>query len=293
MSQNYYSAMKVLVIGGSRFVGPLVIKNLLKNGHSISVFNRGTIQTKYPKGVTFIKGDRDKGFGEIKEKFDAVIDMCAYSGKQTEKALNELKFDYFLNFGTVACYEKTEIFPITEDYKVGIWPGWGDYNKGKAECEKVLAKSGKKYASIRPVYIMGPKNYCDRENFIYSRIKNGKPLTLPVNGQGVAQFVFVDEVAKIITRLTEKKIVGIFNVCGDQMISINGLVQEMGKIVGKKPIVKYDPDNTGDNFKEDEFPFDNDTIIEDNSRIKKLGFKFIPLIKGLKRDYEAYYKKTI
>ena len=283
--------MKILIIGGSRFVGPILVEMLLKHKHQITVFNRGTLQTKYPKTVKFVQGDRDKGFG-LKEKYDAVIDMCAYSGKQTQKAIKELKFDYFLNFGTVAAYKRTEIFPITEEFPIGIWPGWGDYNRGKAECEKILAKSKIKYCSIRPVYILGPKNYCDRENFIYSRIKKGESLSLPVNGLGVVQFVFVDEVANIIVELTEKKILGTYNVNGDDIISVVGLVQEMAKIVGKKPIIKYDPHNTGDNFDENKFPFDNDTIIQSNEKIKRLGFKFKSLIEGLKKDYKNYYKAT-
>ncbi|KKT58461.1 MAG: NAD-dependent epimerase/dehydratase [Candidatus Gottesmanbacteria bacterium GW2011_GWA1_44_24b] len=122
--------MKILIIGGSRFVGPHLVKLLIARKHTITVFNRGVISTKYPKGVTFIKGDRDKGF-YVKEKFDAVIDTCAYVGSQTSRAIKELKFDYFLNFGTVASYQKTEIFPLTEESPIGDWPSFGDYNKAR------------------------------------------------------------------------------------------------------------------------------------------------------------------
>ncbi len=284
--------MKILIIGGSRFVGPFVVKLLLKNRHNLTIFNRGTIKTKYPARVRYIQGDRDKGFG-IKERFDVVIDMCAYTGKQTERALKELRFDYFLDFSTIAAYEKTELFPITEDYPIGNWPSWGEYNKGKAQCEMVLAKSNIKYASIRPTYILGPKNYCDRENFIYSRIKKNLPLILPGNGLGVVQFVFVDEVAQVIANLAEKKITGNYNVVGDQAITLYGLVQEMAKIVNKKPIIKFNPKAIGDNYKEEEFPFDNENFIASNAKIKKLGFKFKPLVEGLRKDYNSFYRKTI
>jgi nucleoside-diphosphate-sugar epimerase len=284
--------MKILIIGGSRFVGPLVVKLLLKNRHNLTIFNRGTIETKYPAGVRYIQGDRDKGFG-IKERFDVVIDMCAYTGKQTERVLKELKFDYFLDFSTIAAYKKTELFPITEDYPIGDWPSWGEYNKGKAQCEMVLAKSNIKYASIRPTYILGPKNYCDRENFIYSRIKKSLPLILPGNGLGVVQFVFVDEVAQIIANLAEKKITGNYNVVGDQAITLYGLVQEMAKIVNKKPIIKFNPKAIGDNYKEEEFPFDNENFIASNAKVKKLGFSFRPLVEGLRKDYKNFYKDTI
>ena len=284
--------MKVLIIGGSRFVGPHVISLLLKNKHKITVFNRGGISSKYPSEVCFIKGDREQGFN-LDEKFDAVIDTCAYVGSQTKKAIESLKFDYFLHFGTVAAYKKTEIFPLTEESSIGDWPSFGEYDKGKVECEQVLVKSGIKYGIIRPAYILGPKNYCDRENFIYSRIKKGISLVLPGNGLGVAQFVFVDEVARVIVTLAENKIRGAFNVAGNEEITLVGLVKEMGKIVGKKPIITFNPKAIGSKFKEEEFPFDNENLIVSNDKIKKNGIDFVPLIEGLKRDYENFYKNTI
>lgn len=285
--------MNILIVGGSRFVGPLIIDILCRHKHKITVFNRGTLKEKYPKNVAFIQGDRNKGFN-IKERFDAIVDMCAYTGDQTKRVLDELKFDYLIHFSTIAAYKKTKIFPISEDFKIGIWPEWGSYNRGKVECEKVLSKSKVKYGTIRPVYILGPKNYCDRENFIYSRIKKGQPLLLPGNGQGIAQFVFVDEVAKIIVMLVEKTITGAFNVSGNEIISLTGLVEEMGKIVGKKPIIKFNPNNIGANFNESEFPFDNESFVVSNEKIKKiLNFKFISLLTGLHRDYKSYYQKII
>jgi len=219
--------------------------------------------------------------------------MCAYTGKQTKSAITNLKFDYFLHFSTVAAYKKTEIFPLIEVSIIGDWPSFGDYNKGKVECERILAKSGINYGLIRPAYILGPKNYCDRENFIYSRIKNGKTLTLPGNGLGVTQFVFADEVARAIAVLAEGKVQGAFNIAGNEAITLVGLVGEMGKIVGKEPIIAFNPNATGLNFKEEEFPFDNENLIVSNRKIRKLGIKFMPLIEGLKRDYQNFYKATI
>ncbi|OIP86400.1 hypothetical protein AUK04_00740 [Candidatus Roizmanbacteria bacterium CG2_30_33_16] len=285
--------MKILIIGGSRFVGPHVVSLLLRKKHKLTVFNRGGISSKYPQEVRFVKGDRGQGFDKLKEKFDIVIDTCAYVGSQTKKAIEDLKFDYFLHFGTVAAYKKTEIFPLTEESPIGDWPSFGDYGKGKVECEKVLAKSGINYGIIRPAYILGPKNYCDRENFIYSRIKKGIPLVLPGNGLGVAQFVFVDEVARAIVTLAENRIRGAFNVAGNESITLVGLVEEMGKIVGKKPIITLNPKAIGKNFREEEFPFDNENLIVSNNKIKKYGIDFIPLIEGLKRDYKNFYKNTI
>lgn len=282
----------VLIIGGSRFVGPLLIEKLLRAGHDVTVFNRGRIPQVYPNEARFIKGDRNNGFS-FSERFDAVIDMCAYSGAQTKHALDELKFDFFVHVSTAAVYRKAEVFPLTEDSPIGLWSPWDSYNKGKVECESVLKKSGVKYASIRPVYILGPKNYCNREQFIYSRIKSGLPIVLPGNGQALVQFVFAKEVAETLASFVEKQIEGVFNCAGSEVITLKGLVKEMGEIMGIRPVVKYNPAADGENFDISEFPFANESLILSNEKIKRLGVKFAPLPRELKKDYENYYRHVI
>ena len=284
--------MEILIIGGSRFLGPILIEQLLKNGHSLSVFNRGTIKSEYTSGVHFIKGDRNGSFN-IDDHFDVVIDTCAYTGIHTKKTLDDLDFDFFLHIGTVASYKRTELFPLTESSEIGEWPLWGDYNKGKVECENVLEKSGVKYASLRPVYILGPNNYVDREHFIYSCIKRGVPLRLPGNGQALVQFVFCKDVVDSIVLIAENKDIGAFNCAGDEVITLIGLVQSMGKIAGKSPKIEFNPEADGVHFDESEFPFANENMVCSNEKIKKAGIGFTPLITGLKADYQHHYKKSI
>jgi len=284
--------MKILIIGGSRFVGPIIISKLIKRGHEIMVFNRGRVKSNYDEKVKFIRGDRKEGFN-IKDHFDVVIDTCSYKGTHIQKAIDKLSFDYYVNFGTAASYKKTELFPLTEDSPLGDWPVWGEYNRGKVECEQVLRKSGIKFSTIRPVYILGSNNYVDRENFIYSRIKNKTPLILPGNGQAPIQFVFAEDVANSIVYLAENKIEGEFNCCCDEVITLKGLVEEMGKIVGVEPVIKYNLDADGEKYDENEFPFANENFFCTNKKLKDSGIKFTNLIEGLKKDYENYYKKII
>lgn len=281
--------MEILIIGGSRFVGPLLIEKLLSKNHRITVFNRGTHNIG-SKSITKIAGDRNDGF-EIDDEFDVVVDMCAYNGKHTSAAIGQLKFDFFVHMGTGAAYKKTKKFPLTEESPLGDWPVWGDYNKGKVECEKVLASSNVRYATVRPVYILGPNNYCDREHFIYSRIKTGSEILIPGNGNAEVQFVFAKDVAESIALIIEKKAVGAFNCACSESITLNGLVEEMGRIVGKPPRIKLRPEKDGANFSESEFPFANETFLCANEKLKTLGIKFTPLIAGLEEDYRTYYGK--
>lgn len=273
-------------------MGPYVIGKLLQGGHNVTVFNRGHIQQAYSNKVRFIKGDRNNGF-TFSERFDTVIDMCAYNGAETKRAMDELKFGFFIHMSTAAVYRKSEVFPLTEESPIGPWLLWGGNNKGKVGCEEALKKSGVKYASIRPVYILGPKNYCDREHFIYSHIKSRLPIVLPGNGQALVQFVFAKEVATTLTLLAEKQIEGVFNCAGNEVITLGGLVREMGEIIGISPVIKYNPATDGEKFDISEFPFANENSIVSNEKIKGLGIKFVPLFEELRRDYENHYRYVI
>ena len=283
---------KILVIGGSRFVGPALIQKLSAGNFDITVLNRGLIHSDYPAGVRFIKGDRNTGFN-IQEHFDIVIDMCAYAGVHTKRALEELRFDFFVHMSTAAVYKKTEIFPLTEESPIGEWPLWGDYNKGKVECERVLAASKIKFAAIRPVYILGPNNYCDRERFIYSKIKRGDPIILPGNGEALVQFVFAEDVAKSIALIADKQLAGVFNCAGDKAVTLKGLVEEMGRIMELKPKLRYNPKTDGGQFDIAEFPFANANLLCDNAKLKNMGVVFTSLQTGLQEDYESYYRHVI
>ena len=282
--------MKILVIGGSRFVGPILVQLLIDNNHAVTLFNRGKVTKNYPEGVEFIQGDRDDGFAEVTEHYDTVIDMCAYNGLQTKTALDQLSYDHFIHFGSVASYKKAEVFPLTEESETGYWPFMGEYSKGKVECEEVLAASDKHYATIRPDYILGPDNYIARESFIYDRIDSGTPLVLPGNGQAICQFVFATDVAAILVKIAEGQLTGAFNCSGDEMITFKGLVEQMAALVGKEPIIRYNAATDGEKHNEDEFPFANENMISSNQKLKALGFSFTPLFEGLKKDFEGHYK---
>jgi 2'-hydroxyisoflavone reductase len=285
--------MKILIVGGSRFVGPLVIEALLKRKHKLTVFNRGRIRARYDKEIVFIKGDRDKDLKKIQEHFEVVIDMCAYTGSQTRKAIENLSFDFYINFGTAASYRKTEIFPLRESSPLGRWPLWGEYNSGKVDCERVLKKSKIEFATIRPVYILGARNYINRENFIYSKIRKGETITIPGNGQAVVQFTFAQDVANVLLFLAENKLTGTFNCAGDDLVTLQGLVEIMAKIVGRKARIAFNSEADGGNYKIEEFPFANENFMISNIKLEKVGFKFLSLEKTLRLQYKEFYEEEI
>ncbi len=281
---------KVLIIGGTRFIGPALIEALLRHGnYSVTAFNRGITHKTMPSGVWHVQGDRKNGFN-IDERFDAVIDLCAYTGEDTKRALSELTCGFFIHMSTAVVYKKPEIFPVDETAPLGFWPLWGEYNEGKVECEEVIQKSDVSYASVRPVYILGPKNYCERESFIYSRLKQDEPIILPGDGNAKIQFVFAREVAASLLFILEKRAKGCYNIAGDDVPTLRGLVEMMARVSGFRPRIRHDFLAGGERFNPQEFPFANESLWVKTDKIKSLGMSFAPLEKSLKEDYETYYK---
>ena len=70
--------MRILVIGGTRFVGRHLVEEALRRGHAVTLFNRGKNSSIFPN-VENLLGDRDKDVSVLKGKtFDAVVDTCGY-----------------------------------------------------------------------------------------------------------------------------------------------------------------------------------------------------------------------
>lgn len=283
--------MNILVVGGSRFVGPLLVQTLALHKHNVTAFNRGTREITWPEGVRVVIGDRTQGF-PLKETFDVVVDTCAYKPEHIERLFTDVDSDYYLHVGTAASYRKTHLFPLTEDSSLGEWPVWGEYNLGKVACEEFLKKSQKPYGVIRPVYILGKKNHVPRESIIYSALRRGDTIRIPGDGAAIIQFVFAEIVASSLVALAEAKAEGAFNCCGNEAITLSGLVEEMGTVAGVKPVIEFNAKTNGIEHDAQEFPFVNEHCFCSNEKIRKLGISFPPFLVELRRDYHDYYEKV-
>ncbi len=286
--------MNILVIGGSRFVGPLVINRLVQNGHHVIVFNRGNISRTYAKEVLLIQGDRREGLAALSwQHFDSVIDTCAYVKRDVTLAVEQLDYDFMVQLGSVGVYGQQTLFPVTEDTPMADPTGLDDYEQGKIACENVLHDSDKPAAVVRADYILGANNYIDREHFLYKKIYTGEQISVPGDGQALCQFVFVQDVAELLVTIAERQLPGAVNCAGDQYITLNGLVEQMAKLVDKKPVITYNPNSVGASFDDSEFPFANMTLITSNQKAKDLGICFTPLLQGLHDDFTSYYSQLL
>ncbi len=240
--------MRVLVMGGTRFIGVYLTKVLVAQGHEVVLFNRGNKPAPV-EGVNVISGDRtDPNILKealSSESFDAIFDN---NGRELEdtKPLVEIfngKVQHFVYVSSAGVYLASEQMPHIEGDAVDP----KSRHKGKHDTETYLAESGIPWTSIRPVYIYGPQNYNDLEAWFFDRIVRDKPIPIPGNGLHFTQFGHVGDLAQAMAAVlgNEKAIGQIYNISGDRYVTFKGLAQACATAAGKDPgglkFVYYNP----------------------------------------------------
>lgn len=283
--------MKILVMGGNQFLGKALTEKLLVENYEVFVLNRGNRENSTE--ATHIKVDRDN-YNEIEEKlknfkFDIIVDISAYTGLQVKNFYQIMKgkFKQYILISSASIYNNTKEFPVSEASSIGENPIWGDYAKNKFLAEQEVLKMEENYTIFRPFYIYGIGNNLDREQYIFSRIENKFPIYLPDDGENIIQFGYIDDlVDSIIYSFNNKKFYKeVFNISGDESISIKNFVDLCAKMMNKKVDIKYIQCNEKIKAR-DWFPFRNTDLYGSIEKIKLTGFKNkYSLETGLEKTY--------
>lgn len=294
--------MKILVIGGSKFIGWRLIELLGTTGHSVTVINRGNIQRDYPRNVTCQAADRndyDKMCAAIGESvFDVVFDMCGFVKNDIEHTVRLFKgrVKKYVFVSSAATYLEPLVLPISEDHPQGAHGVWGAYGSGKLACERVLLSAYKENGFpaviIRPSYVYGIGNTIDRETFLFDRITNGRTILVPGDGQAVIRLGEVTDLCRALLRIAEmpKGEGECYNVSGHELVTLDSLVTLVAKIMGKGyRTMHVNPREFGVTDR-DIFPFDNCSYFTTSDKFSK-EFGWLPtvsLVDGLTGAYKEW-----
>ncbi|MDE7265851.1 MAG: NAD-dependent epimerase/dehydratase family protein [Lachnospiraceae bacterium] len=294
--------MKILVIGGSYFLGRVFLIQAAKS-HNITVVNRGTYSVE-ELGVHQIKGDRRNSliWQENTEEYDVIVDFCAYEKNDIATVLNNFsgKAKQYIFISTVDVYKrglgqiKNENTPFETR---AISGSAGEYISGKVALEQELITECEKkninYTILRPSIIYGPFNYAPREAaFIQLAVQN-KMLPHITDAEGKFQFVYVKDVANAIIKcmLNETTYKNAYNICNDTICDydsfFNGLkavidipVEEL-KLTVSEALAKNVP-----------LPFPvtaNETELYSNEKsIQELGLCYTSFSEGIEKTYNAF-----
>ncbi|MGF1478012.1 MAG: NAD-dependent epimerase/dehydratase family protein [Cyanophyceae cyanobacterium] len=240
--------MRILMMGGTRFIGVYLTKVLVEQGHDVVLFNRGN-QPAPVTGIQQITGDR-KDPEQLKEKlagksFDAVFDNNGRELGDTQPLAEIFKeqVQHFVYVSSAGVYLPTDQMPHREGDPVDP----NSRHKGKHHTEAYFAQAGLPWTSVRPTYIYGPQNYNDLEAWFFDRIVRQRPIPIPGNGLHITQFGHVQDLARAMAAIlgNERAKGEIYNVSGDRYTTFDGLARTCAQAAGVNAddlqLVHYDP----------------------------------------------------
>ena len=214
--------MRLLILGGTVFLGRHIVEAALKAGHKVTTLNRGTNKHLHPKEVETFYADRTQDLNILSgHKFDAVIDTSAYSPDVIERSISTLKKSVgtYLFVSSVSVYRQFPKTGMTETDDIGRSTNTEeqDYGSLKADCEKTLLEHMPHNALIiRPGLIVGPHDPTDRFSYWPVRIAKGGTILAPGRRERQVQFIDVRDLAEWMIRLLEHEQKGTYNAKGPQ-----------------------------------------------------------------------------
>ncbi|MEO8330179.1 MAG: NAD-dependent epimerase/dehydratase family protein, partial [Candidatus Nanopelagicales bacterium] len=182
--------MRLLIVGGTRFVGRHMAEIAVERGHDVTLFHRGKTGGDLMPSATHLLGDRDTDLALLADgRWDATIDACAYVPRQVEELADALgdRAGQFAFVSTVSVYAEpmgqnsdedaplaTLTDPSTEDVDDETYGGL------KVLCEQVVHnRFGDSALIVRPTYVVGPYDYTHRFTYWVERIAAGGAVLAP------------------------------------------------------------------------------------------------------------------
>jgi 2'-hydroxyisoflavone reductase len=222
---------RILILGGTGFIGPHEVRRALERGHQVTIFNRGrTAPGMFGKDVEELVGDRANDLSALKgRKWDAVIDESASLGSARDwvrLSATTLRdsVDQYIFVSSRSAYADTSRVPMTADAPVlerDTEPGEGQdlpygYAKAYAEKEARAIMPGR-VAVVRPGLIIGPGDDTDRFTYWPVRVARGGEMIAPGDGTDHVQIIDVRDLVAFNVTLIENRTMGTFNAVGPQM----------------------------------------------------------------------------
>jgi 2'-hydroxyisoflavone reductase len=221
--------VRLLVLGGTVFVGRHVVEAALARNHEVTLFNRGRQNPRLFPGVERLRGDRNGDLDELRgRRWDAVVDPSGFTPEQVG-ATAELLADaveLYVFVSSISAYRT----PLPPGYDE-TWPladeteGYGG-EKARSEEAAERAMPGR-VAHVRPGLVVGPHDPTDRFTYWPRRVAAGGEVLAPGRPERPVQFVDVRDLARWIVDLAERRVAGVFSAVGPaEPLTMGALLEE-------------------------------------------------------------------
>ena len=216
--------MRLLILGGTRFLGCHLVDAARARGHRLTLFNRGrTAPERYPE-VEQLRGDRERDLAPLRGRsWDAVIDTCGYLPRVARLSALALRdaVDCYLFVSSISVYAQSSVAGQDETAARALLPAPdcddipGYYGALKAACEdEVLAVYRERAILLRPGLIVGPLDPTGRFTYWVQRVARGGTVLAPADPDYPVQFVDGRDLAEFALSLVEQRRGGAFNATG-------------------------------------------------------------------------------
>jgi len=217
--------LRILILGGTGFIGPYQVQYALDRKHSVTLFNRGkTNSTLFPK-VPRLIGDRNLPDGHDalrKGSWDVVIDNPTANPTWVRGAGEALKgrVGHYMFVSTISVFSDNskpldENGPLNAPSDIDAPFNAQTYGRNKVRCESEAKNQfGDNVTIVRPGLIVGPGDLSDRFSYWPVRIDKGGEILAPGTPNDPVQYVDAQDLCQWIVRLAESRTMGIFNATG-------------------------------------------------------------------------------
>jgi len=217
--------LRILVLGGTRFLGRHFVEAALAAGHTPTLFHRGRTNPDLFPGVERITGDRDGGLGGLAGRtWDAVLDPSGYFPRVVSASARALAGSAarYLFVSSISVYAEPLAVGLDESAPVATLADptvesiTGEtYGGLKALCEQAVRDVyGDRATVVRPGLIVGPHDTTDRFPYWPRRLSRGGEVLAPGRPDAPTQFVDVRDLAAWMLRLLERDVPGTFHATG-------------------------------------------------------------------------------
>jgi 2'-hydroxyisoflavone reductase len=223
------SPKRILVLGGTRFLGPALVEAAIAEGHTVTLFNRGVTNPDMFPNLQKLRGFRSRNPGDedmsvlARRHFDVAVDIWPSDPALAASAAELLKdrVGQYLYVSSVAAYDSKELVKagIDENAPLEPWDGPGrEYNRGKAESERRLhAILGENVTIVRPGPIKGDRDLTPDLFTWLKRAQHGGQHIGPGDGSDPVELVDVKDVARFLMLAINRSLQGTFNLTGRPM----------------------------------------------------------------------------
>ena len=226
--------MKLLIIGGTRFVGAHLVDAALARDHEVTLFNRGTA-TPVAREVETIRGDRYTDLAKLRDRsWVAVVDTCGYVPRAVTASAEVLRdlVDRYVFISSQSAYADVSVRDVDESAPLAQLtaeqldeanridtsgqPSYGALYGGlKALCEQAAEQvMPNRVLTVRPGLIVGPRDYTDRFTYWVVRVARGGEVLAPGRPERPVQFIDARDLAEWIVTMTERRETGVYNANG-------------------------------------------------------------------------------